>query len=244
MKRTLILTTPMMTGDDVVFAQRLLKRHGDYDGELDGEFGVLSSQACKDAQSRLGYARPKRAFATPLEKFLSGKAEPTAAMKKRGIQWEKQEANGKNLRLNALAEMRNLIGTMEDPPHSNHTVVGAFYGFQGEWCAMAVTTAYVKAGSSGFARGSRWSYVPDIVSAARTGQYGLSVTVDPKPGDLVCYDLDNSNFATSNNHVGIYLERTGPTTFRTIEGNVDDTCKQMERSMSTAPRIVFVRPTK
>ena len=75
MKRRLILTTPMMTGDDVVFAQRLLKRHGDYDGELDGEFGILSSQARKDAQSRLGYARPKRAFATPLEKFLSGKAE-------------------------------------------------------------------------------------------------------------------------------------------------------------------------
>jgi len=244
MKRTLILTTPMMTGDDVVFAQRLLKRHGDYDGELDGEFGILSSQACKDAQSRLGYARPKRAFATPLEKFLSGKAEPTAAMKKRGIQWEKQEANGKHLRRKALAEMKKLIGTVEDPPHSNHTTVGAFYGFQGEWCAMAVTTAYVKAGSTGFARASRWSYVPDIVSAARTGQYGLSVTVDPRPGDLVCYDLDGSNFATSNNHVGMYLERTGPTTFRTIEGNVDDTCKQMDRSMTTAPRIVFVRPSR
>jgi len=60
----------------------------------------------------------------------------------------------------------------------------------------------------------------------------------------VCYDLDNSNFATSNNHVGMYLERTGPTTFRTIEGNVDDTCKQMDRSMTTAPRIVFVRPSR
>ena len=242
MKRTLILTTPMMTGDDVVFAQRLLKRHGAYDGELDGEFGILSSQACKEAQSRLGYARPKRAFATPLEKFLSGKAEPTAAMKKRGVQRAKEEANGKRLRLKALGEMKKLIGTMEHPLGSNHTTVGAFYGFQGEWCAMAVTTAYVKAGSTGFARGSRWSYVPDIVSAARAGQYGLSVTVDPQPGDLVCYDLDGSNFDTGDNHVGIYLERTGPKSFRTIEGNVDDTCKQMDRSMSTAPRIVFVRP--
>jgi len=243
-KRTLILTTPMMTGDDVVFAQRLLKRHGDYAGELDGEFGILSSQACKDAQSRLGYARPKRTFATPLEKFLSGKAEPTAAMKKRGIQWEKQEANGTNLRRNAVAEMKKLIGTTEHPPGSNHTSVGAFYGIQGAWCAMAVTMAYVKAGSTGFARGSRWSFVPDVVSAARTGQYGLSVTVDPKPGDLVCYDLDGSNFATKDNHIGMYLERTGPKTFRTIEGNVDDTCKQLDQSMSSAPRIVFVRPSR
>jgi hypothetical protein len=244
MKRTLILTTPMMTGDDVVFAQRLLKRHGDYDGDLDGEFGILSSQACKDAQSRLGYLRPKRTFATPLEKFLSGKAEPTAAMKKRGIEWEKREASGQNLRLRAVAEMKKLIGTVEDPPGSNRTTVGTFYGFQGEWCAMAVTMAYVKAGSTGFARGARWSFVPDIVSAARGGQFGLSVTADPQPGDLVCYDLDGSNFATGDNHVGIYLERTGATTFQTIEGNVDDTCKRLDRSMSTAPRIVFVRPSK
>lgn len=244
MKRTLILTTPMMTGDDVVFAQRLLKRHGDYDGELDGEFGILSSQACKDAQSRLGYVRPKRTFATPLEKFLSGKAEPTAAMKKRGLQWEKQQANGSNLRRKALAEMKKLLGTTEDPPGSNHTSVGAFYGVQGAWCAMTVTMAYVKAGSTGFARGSRWSFVPDIVSAARGGQFGLSVTADPLPGDLVCYDLDGSNFATDKNHIGMYLERTGTKTFRTIEGNVDDTCKQMDQSMSAAPRIVFVRPSK
>jgi hypothetical protein len=244
MKRTLILTTPMMTGDDVVFAQRLLKRHGDYDGELDGEFGILSSQACKDAQSRLGYARPKRAFATPLEKFLSGKAEPTAVMKKRGVQRAKEEASHKRLRQRALAEMKKLLGTPEDPPHSNHTIVGAFYGVQDEWCAMAVTMAYVKAGSTGFARGSRWSYVPYIVSAARAGEHGLGVTADPHPGDLVCYDFDNSNFATSHNHVGMYLERTGPTTFRTIEGNVEDTCMEMPRSMSSAPRIVFVRVSK
>jgi hypothetical protein len=42
----------------------------------------------------------------------------------------------------------------------------------------------------------------------------------------------------------MYLERTGTRTFRTIEGNVEDTCKQMDQSMSAAPRIVFVRPSK
>jgi len=34
-----------------------------------------------------------------------------------------------------------LIGTTEHPPGSNHTVVGAFYGVQDEWCAMTVTMA-------------------------------------------------------------------------------------------------------
>jgi hypothetical protein len=33
MKRTL-LTSPLMEGDDVKFAQNLLKSHGDYDGEV------------------------------------------------------------------------------------------------------------------------------------------------------------------------------------------------------------------
>ncbi len=244
MRRTLILTTPMMTGDDVMFAQRLLKRHGDYGGELDGEFGILSAQACNTAQARLGYARPRAAFGTPLEKFLTGKAAPTAAMRQRSALRAKREASQKRLRTKALAEMRALIGTAEDPPGSNHTVVGAFYGVQDEWCAMAVTMAYVKAGSTAFARGSRWAFVPSLVGAARAGEHGLTVTADPQPGDLVCYDLDGSNFATSKNHIGMFEQRTGPTAFKTIEGNVDDTCKRMSQTMKSAPRIVFVRVNK
>ena len=140
--------------------------------------------------------------------------------------------------------MRLLIGTTEHPPGSNNTKVGAFYGDQDEWCAMAVTMAYVKAGSTGFLRGSRWAFVPYIVAAARAGQHGLTVTADPQPGDLVCYDLDGSNFATGNNHIGMFEKRTGPQSFQTIEGNVDDTCKEMPRTSTTAPRIVFVRASQ
>jgi hypothetical protein len=241
MRRTLILTTPMCTGEDVKFAQQVLKKHGDYDGEIDGEFGILSAQASRQAQFLLGYARPRAGFGTPLEKLLTRKATPTAAMKARSVQRKKEMANQKELRKRALAEMRALIGTTEHPPGSNHTVVGAFYGVQDEWCAMTVTMAYVKAGSKGFAKGSRWAFVPNLVAAARSGEYGLTVTADPRPADLVCYDLDGSNFATGNNHIGMFEKRTGPNEFQTIEGNVDDQCKRMNRSMSSAPRIVFVR---
>jgi hypothetical protein len=244
MKRTLILTTPMLTGDDVKFAQQVLKRRGDYTGEIDGEFGILSAQACRQAQFEIGYSRPHAAFATPLEKFLTGKATPTSAMKTLGAKRKKEMAKGKTLRKRALAEMRGLIGTTEHPPGSNKTIVGAFYGVQDEWCAMAVTMAYVKAGSTGFARGSRWAFVPYLVAAARMGQHGLTVTTHPEPGDVVCYDFDDSNFATSKNHVGMFEKMTGPGEFQTIEGNVDDECKPMPRSMSSAPRIVFVRASK
>ena len=65
MKRKLILTTPMTTGEDVRFAQRLLKKDGDYDGELDGEYGILSDQASYQAKLRLGYAKPRPASARP-----------------------------------------------------------------------------------------------------------------------------------------------------------------------------------
>jgi CHAP domain len=109
---------------------------------------------------------------------------------------------------------------------------------------MTVTMAYVKAGSTGFARGSRWSYVPAVVATARSGQNGLTVATDPQPGDLVCYDWDGSNFHGSNNHIGMFEERTGPNAFRTIEGNHNDRCERVDRTMSAAPRIVFVHAAK
>jgi hypothetical protein len=241
MERTLILTTPMMTGPDVEFAQRLLKKHGDYGGEIDGEFGILSAQASYRAQYRLGYAQPGQGFGTPLEKLLTRKAKPTPAMKKRAA---KRKAEQGKLRLKALAQMKKLIGTKEDPPRSNKTPVGAWYGVQDEWCAMAVTMAYVNAGSTGFARGSRWAFVPYIVSAARTGQHGLTVTTDPKPGDLVCFDLDGSNFAGRKNHIGMFEKATGPNTFQTIEANVSDTCKRMSHSRNSPTKMVFVHVSK
>jgi hypothetical protein len=243
MKRRLILTTPMMKGQDVEFAQRLLKRHGDYEGEIDGEFGVLSAQASYRAQFRLGYAKPMQGFFTPLERYLTGKAKPTAAMKTRSAQRKKDKAKRSGLRLKALAEMKKLIGTTEAPgDRPNVTPVGAWYGVQDAWCAMAVTMAYVKAGSTGFARGSRWAFVPSVVATARAGEHGLTVTKNPKPGDLACYDLDHSNFATAKNHIGMFEKRTGPGTFQAIEGNHNDRCERVSRNMHSD--IVFVHASK
>jgi hypothetical protein len=246
MKRTLNLTTPHMKGSEVEFAQRLLTKHGDYDGPINGEYDVITAQASNRAQFRLGYAKPSQGFGTPLEKLLTGVAKPTVAMTKLSAQRKKSESSVTGLRKRALAEMIKLIGTVENPPHSNHTIVGAFYGLQDEWCCMTVTMAYVKAGSTGFAKGSRWAYVPFLVAAARAGQYGLSVTMDPKPGDLVCYDFDGTNFNGSDNHIGMFEKRTGPRSFQTIEGNISDTCARHQRSLDSdfAKRYVFVRVSK
>ena len=106
--------------------------------------------------------------------------------------------SGDPLRKRAVTEMVKLIGTVEHPPGSNRTIVNTFYGMQGFWCAMTVSMAYIKAGSTGFARGSRWAYVPFVVAAARAGQNALRVVSNPIPGDLVCYDLEGLNFRARN----------------------------------------------
>ena len=66
MERTLSLTTPHTTGDDVKYAQNLLKRAGYYKAASGGEFGPLTAQACYRAKYWLGYAKPDQTFGKPI----------------------------------------------------------------------------------------------------------------------------------------------------------------------------------
>src|SRR5918911_826441 len=199
MKRTLVLTSPHMTGDDVKYAQRVLKKHGGYyQGKADGEYGPLAAQAAYRAQYWLGYATPKQTFGA---------------------------ANAKPLREKALAAMGKFVGLAETPPGSNHVpeINGWWGGGDVAWCARTVSKAYITAGSKAFVRGRNYEYVPTIVGDARAGRNNLTVTLDPQPGDLVCFDWDGSNFRTGENHVGMFLSGTAGR-FKTIEGNVDSCC--------------------
>ena len=65
---------------------------------------------------------------------------------------------------------------------------------------MAVTRAYVEAGSKGFVRGVRWAYVPYIVADAAAGVNGLARTFSPRPGDLVCFDWNGGSLAYGRTH--------------------------------------------
>ena len=73
MTRMLALTSPHMTGDDVEYAQNLLKRAGYYQAGSGGEFGPLTAQASFRAKYWLGYAKPEpRRSGRGLEKHLPG----------------------------------------------------------------------------------------------------------------------------------------------------------------------------
>jgi hypothetical protein len=138
------------------------------------------------------------------------------------------------------------LGYTEDPPGTNTTIFGEYYGInQQPWCAMFVTYCYeVEAGGSpSFARGSRYAYVPYIVSDAAKTVNGLTLTQKPIPGDLACYDWDRDG---TFDHVGL-VEAGTPSSFTAIEGNTSVSGSQsnggevLRRQRSTSQAtVVFV----
>jgi hypothetical protein len=136
--------------------------------------------------------------------------------------------------------MEKFVGLGEDPTGSNH--VADITGWWGKgnmaWCAITVSKAYLLAGSKSFARGNRYQYVPTIVSDARQARNGLAVTLAPKPGDLVCYDWDGSNFATGDNHVGMFSQDCRE--LQDDRGQHLLTLRQPHPDVEVRPWIVFV----
>lgn len=111
------------------------------------------------------------------------------------------------------------LGTKESPPNSNHCPYTDWYGMVGPWCAMFATWAdqTSERPSESFTQGAAYAYVPYIVSDARLGLYGLTITSTPQPGDLCCFDW---GWDGEYDHVGIV--ETSPVDsgdFTAIEGN-------------------------
>jgi len=123
------------------------------------------------------------------------------------------------------------IGVKESPANSNLQEFGAEYGENGvPWCAISATIVYLRAGHppgktfqtvKQAGQNDRWDYVPYLVSDARNGRFGLSVTSSPIPGDLVAYNFGGSASASEweFDHVGLFEEWVGGHTFNAIEGN-------------------------
>ena len=84
------------------------------------------------------------------------------------------------------------------------------------WCATFVSWVMERTGATGY----RSASVGDWVAMAAAGDYGLSVTATPRPGDLVAFDWDgNGDFAYPNRHIGVVKSTPKNGSFTTIEGN-------------------------
>jgi len=146
-----------------------------------------------------------------------------------------------------LKRAKEEVGYSENPPRSNKTKYGQWYGVDGvPWCAMFCTWADQTGGqpSKSFARGSRYAYVPYIVYDARMGKNGMSITSSPISGDLVCYDWDsNGEF----DHIGMFDGWSGGRTFWAVEGNTSNSdnsnggsVMRRQRDAASNYRTVFV----
>jgi len=148
-------------------------------------------------------------------------------------------------RVLALQKAITQIGVKETPTNSNRQKYGEWYRMNAvPWCAIFATWCFETTGdSSSFVRGSRYAYVPYIVSDALMGRNGLTLTNNPISGDLVCYDWDGG----VADHVGIF-ERGTPLSFTAIEGNTGPKnwsngggVLRQSRSVSQARKIWFAR---
>jgi hypothetical protein len=208
----------MMRGDDVKRLQQGLVKHGYLKAQADGVYGPLSAQATYRAKYWLGYRVPDQSASGLLLSYLEGR-KTSAEMRKRAAQ-RKRAKPKLPMREKALRWLNGHIGDKEHPAGSNRIPwASEWYGLIGPWCAMAVTRAYVEAGSKSFARSRRYAYCPYIVNDAHAGRNGLALTRDPQPGDLVLFDWEGGRSVAD--HIGLFRKWTnrGRGEFESVEGN-------------------------
>lgn len=221
MARTLHLTTPPMHGEDVKKLQRALDKNKTWKTDflqkagIDGEYGLYTAQAVHRAKYWLGFKRPDKAAGPMLLGYLKGTTPLSPEMKKRRATRLKKKA-ATPLRVKALAQLKKHIGEKESPPGSNICPITKWWGIYGAWCAMGVSKAYIDAGSKSFGKsGSRYTGCSVMWAAAEMGRDGLSITKDPKPGDLVLMKWPGLSGYRAD-HVGM-VEQARP--LKTIECN-------------------------
>jgi hypothetical protein len=263
--RTLALTSPALTGDDVLSMQKLLR--GDkgpyadfmqmHKAPVDGVWRIGSAGAAKSAKYALGF--PIADVELPAERVTAGdllrgylQLQPTDLP----ADFQARRSNRlapaplPHIRERALATAATQIGTVEQPV--NLTTYGAAFGWNGvAWCAEFVTWCYEQHDSMAFAyanAGARWAYVPAIVRAAQALQYGLSITASPIPGDVVCY-LWAGWDDEQDSHTGIF-ESGDASHWTAIEGNTSDASRsnggmvlRRTRQKGDAALTFFVRVT-
>lgn len=204
--KTLHLTSPLMHGPEVERVQKLMRDKGMYKKAIDGAYGEYTAQAVFRTKFYLGYAKPDQVAGDLFVAYLSGKRKVTSAMaalaKKRATVAKKRITRDERIVQIALSQ----LGETEHPANSNKSKYNKWYGIEvGPWCAMAVTWVFKHKdiASKAFAKGSRWAYCPYIVSAARAGQWFLSLAAGPKNAKLALFDWNDDNVA---DHIGICAE--------------------------------------
>ncbi len=238
--RLLQLTHPFQHGADVQALQRRLRDLGFDSGPDDGVFGPTTEAAVRAFQEGAGI-EVDGIVGPETRAALDANLEPRPA-----------DDYSAPIGRRALAIALREIGTHEDPPGTNETPYGEWFGINGApWCAIFVSWCFAHAGHP-LARGAHGpgvntkgcAYVPTIAAwLRRTGQW--VDTGDPQPGDLAIYNWDGGE----PDHIGIVETVDGAGSFTAVEGNTavgNDTNggAVMRRERTTADVDGFGRLTR
>lgn len=207
MARLLHVTSPLQHGADVASVQRRLKRLGFAPGPIDGQYGPATAAAV-------------RAFQTWKHLVPDGAVGPLTHAALIASAPRRRPHGGAGRR--ALAEARRWVGTHEDPPGSNRTPFGAWFGANGvAWCNIFVSYCFRVAAETTIADGfdgpgvtpRGCAYVPTTEAWLRAGEMWFE-DAPPAPGDLAVFNWDGGD----PDHIGI-VESATDDRFVTIEGN-------------------------
>lgn len=208
--RTLHVTSPLMSGADVLELQERLNELGYPVGEVDGAYGPATAGAVRAFQRDQGLA-VDGVVGQDTRDGLAG-AEPSDVPRE-------PSAVGQL----ALQEAVGHLGVTESPRESNRTPFGQWFGVDGvKWCNVFVSYAFGvgagyticdgHTGAGVYPRGC--TYVPTTEAWLRTTGMWVGRT-SPLPGDIAIFNWDGG----APDHIGIVEENLQDGRFTCIEGN-------------------------
>lgn len=126
-----------------------------------------------------------------------------------------------------LAMARAQLGVHEDPPRSNRTKYGEWYGFNGvAWCAISLTWVFAHAGHplpeiERNKRHTGFAYTPSAAAWAKRNGCWADKTVVPEPGWVVLWDFPGDG-VNRISHTSIVKFRPTGDLLTTYDGNTND----------------------